>query len=439
MEYLPLNTDRNEIRLLTLLPGDESAMVRCSLEHVSLINPPEYRALSYCWGDPAITTEIIINETSVQVTTNLESALRHLRDKGYTCLWVDAICINQQDKIEKNQQLLWMGSIYRRAKEAEAWIGEEDDDSDEAFEAISAENFDFANPNKVAGLVRFLERPYWGRMWVIQELALARHSVLHCGQRDVSWKRLASIVQSDTLNDPSPALANIRNLVQFYLDATSIKPLRLLEALSRSCSSLATDPRDKVFALLGLVYDSDYYIPVPNYRQSLKDLCMSMALSAVSTTFSLDVIALLGSGSNNTSGLPSWAPDWFGLNEMSSKRQSAYIVHGIPLPLLAQNRWYRAPTERSCYHASGNTQASVLMNSDVLQLRGHIFDEVDGLCPTVFEVEGDFRFPREWQSTSEGKNHYRRVWKDITKTLTRYYDDPRRIGQDYISWYQENF
>jgi hypothetical protein len=65
MEYLPLNTDRNEIRLLTLLPGDESTMVRCSLEHVSLINPPEYRALSYCWGDPAITTEIIINETSV--------------------------------------------------------------------------------------------------------------------------------------------------------------------------------------------------------------------------------------------------------------------------------------------------------------------------------------------------------------------------------------
>lgn len=387
MQYHPLNTDRNEIRLLTLLPGPESSIVRCSLEHVSLINPPEYYALSYCWGDATVTTGIVINEAPVQVTTNLESALRHLRDKGYSCIWVDAICINQHDKAERNQQLLWMGSIFRRAKEVEAWIGEEDGDSHEAFDDISAEAFDFANRDKVASLVRFLERPYWRRVWVIQELALARATILHCGQRDISWERLVSLVQSETLKDSTPALDNVRNLIQFYRDATVMKPLRLVKALSRSCSSLATDPRDKVFALLGLVYDSGYYLPVPNYRQSLRDLCVGMTLSGLSTTrnFPLDVIVLLGSGCDNTSGLPSWIPDWFGLTDMSSKRQSEYIVHGGPKSSLG---W----TEDSpWYNASGNTQAPIQMKPDVLHLRVHIFDRVNGVCPTLSEAEDNFR------------------------------------------------
>lgn len=432
MEYYPLNTDRNEIRFLTLLPtgSDETTIVRCSLEHVSLINPPEYRALSYCWGDPTVTTEIIINKTPVQVTTNLESALRHLRDKGYTCFWVDAICINQQDDDEKNQQLVWMGSIYRRAKVVEAWIGEEDNDSDGVFDAISTESFDFANHSNVAKLMRFLERPYWRRVWVIQELALARQTLVHCGRRDISWETLASVVQSDTLNDPSPALANVRNLVRFHHDASSIKPLRLVEALSRSCSSLATDPRDKVFALLGLVYDSNYYIPVPNYKQSLRDLCITMALSAVSTTFSLDVIVLLASGCNNSSGLPSWTPNWFRLKKASSKRQSAYIIHGVPMSS-PESAYKFHPKERPWYHVSGNTRASVLMHSDVLQLRGYIFDEVDGVCPTLLEVEGKFQFLREWQSTSEGKNHSRHLWRDIVHTLTRYWAYPALLRADF--------
>jgi hypothetical protein len=106
MEYSALDTDANEIRLLTLLPDDENGRVCCTLMHVSLINPPEYVALSYCWGDQAITREITINGVQVQITTNLESALRHLFCH-YKCLWVDAICINQQDKAERSQRRCW--------------------------------------------------------------------------------------------------------------------------------------------------------------------------------------------------------------------------------------------------------------------------------------------------------------------------------------------
>ncbi len=112
MEYSALDPDANEIRLLTLLPNNENDDRVCgTLKHVSLINPPEYVALSYCWGEQSITKEITINGVPVQVTTNLDSALRHLFSH-YKCLWVDAICINQQDKAARSQQLCgWALSI----------------------------------------------------------------------------------------------------------------------------------------------------------------------------------------------------------------------------------------------------------------------------------------------------------------------------------------
>jgi len=163
MEYRPLDIDVNEIRLITLLLSDDQDIVRCDFEHVSLINPPEFSALSYCWGKPDITKEILINGIPFPVTTNLESALRHLVAKGYSRLWVDAMCINLKDKDEKSQQLLWMGSIYRRAKEVVAWIGEENVDSNAAIDAIASYDKSEAEglPETAIGpIVKLLERPY---------------------------------------------------------------------------------------------------------------------------------------------------------------------------------------------------------------------------------------------------------------------------------------
>ena len=91
------------------------------------------------------------------------------------------------------------------------------------------------------------------------------------------------------------------NLAKFHEDAAKNKPLHFLEALRRSSAALSTEPRDKISALLGLVYDSALYISVPNYRQSLKDVCVSMTLSAISTTSSLDIIPVLAPHSESVS------------------------------------------------------------------------------------------------------------------------------------------
>jgi hypothetical protein len=208
MEYTALDTDVNEIRLLTLLPNDEAGRVCCTLKHVSLINPPEYVALSYCWGDASITKEIMIDGVPVQVGSNLESALR-LLVYYYLRIWVDAIYINQQDMAERSQQLLWMGSIYRRAERVAAWIGEEASDSNLAVDFI--QNFhsrpmEFGRPmpqveakyplTAYSALVHLLEQPYWRRVWVIREIALSRSTTVHCGRLAFPRKSLALAVEN---------------------------------------------------------------------------------------------------------------------------------------------------------------------------------------------------------------------------------------------------
>jgi hypothetical protein len=73
-----------------------------------------------------------------------------------------------------------------------------------------------------------------------------------------------------------PAFVNAKNLIKFQQDSSKFKPVRFIEALERSSEAQSTDPRDKAFALLQLVHDGALYIPVPNYRQSVEDICIAI-------------------------------------------------------------------------------------------------------------------------------------------------------------------
>lgn len=208
-----------EIRLLHILPrhsrqdvdplssqdGDET--VHCIMSRTSLSGsdqtdqpPPEFNALSYVWGNPNDKTNIVINSKPVAVTCNLESALRHLRDwhieetEGLP-IWVDAVCINQDDTYEQSEQVGIMGNIYRRASRVFSWLGEGNKDTDWAIPLIrlgfSAEDeyehimYVHASALKVPSqrrriyvvvFVDLCNREYWYRFWILQEIVLARPS-----------------------------------------------------------------------------------------------------------------------------------------------------------------------------------------------------------------------------------------------------------------------
>lgn len=254
-EYRPL-PNKHSIRILHILPGAESLPICCDIETVTLDDNPQYDALSYVWGQPIYNEAIIIANSDEQdavyhlgITTSLHEALTHLRNTGRGIpLWVDAICINQEDLGERGSQVEIMSRIYGEAEFVPIWLGLADEVSEVAFDWISS-CYDGFRQNKLPGIsplasaVQRLEqgrqpelpaevscesclrsfaatfsgmehelsgvsledssalstRQWWRRTWVIQELIFARNAVFMCGSRFITWQMLE--ILSEIFND----------------------------------------------------------------------------------------------------------------------------------------------------------------------------------------------------------------------------------------------
>ncbi|KAK5679251.1 hypothetical protein LTS10_008066 [Elasticomyces elasticus] len=204
---LPLNPERNEIRLLDILPSEEQDggpedHVHCQLRCVDLDSKPDFSALSYAWGIEATRLDVYVNDALTPVTVNLESALRHLRRRDHVVtIWADALCINQADNVEKGYQVRRMHNVYTGARRTIAWLGHEADGSDLAMRVLrdigtQAKDHGILNHDATqlfATAVRKLcERPYWSRLWVLQEYALAQEILIQCGNSVMDSDRFSA-------------------------------------------------------------------------------------------------------------------------------------------------------------------------------------------------------------------------------------------------------
>ncbi|GKZ33689.1 hypothetical protein AbraIFM66950_003720, partial [Aspergillus brasiliensis] len=126
--YQKLDDGERQIRLVTIEPGEWTDDIQCTLEQTSLATAKPYQALSYVWGDPTVTKDIIVDGRTFQATVNLESALRHLRrDDTPRVMWIDAICINQIDTEERSSQVSFMRDIYQQSILTVIWLGNGDE------------------------------------------------------------------------------------------------------------------------------------------------------------------------------------------------------------------------------------------------------------------------------------------------------------------------
>lgn len=122
---LPLRPHLRETRLVLLQKGDWNDAINCKLEVVALGTRPEFEALSYVWGRPSDVRPILLNGQLVKVGANLELGLRRLRSTTETrALWADAICVNQRNVQERNEQVALMRDIYFQCKRVLIWLGE---------------------------------------------------------------------------------------------------------------------------------------------------------------------------------------------------------------------------------------------------------------------------------------------------------------------------
>ena len=190
--YQPLQ--HREVRIIALAPGKWGDEIECSLKTVSLDDDPSYEALSYVWGDPKLPEKTIsLQRRRFQVTPSLESALRHLRhEETERTMWVDAVCINQDDMGERSVQVKQMQSIYARTSHLVIWVGEASGDSDLGMETVrqvggelqggSHWDVDLANVSLIKNFLsekkafdpkpwvaanRLLRRDWFERVWVI--------------------------------------------------------------------------------------------------------------------------------------------------------------------------------------------------------------------------------------------------------------------------------
>jgi len=199
--YKPITI--NQIRLLELYSGKPDEPLRGYLrtkQFNSLVRDQAYEALSYVWGHLDRRRSIILNDKHFPISENLHTALQHLRSEVTNrTIWIDAICIDQTNKTERNGQVSIMGDIYKCARGVVNWLGPDTADTAVGIEALSylfgkeditiRPPWEKFTPEKLcAGLNDILKRDYFQRIWVVQENALAVKVTIQVGNQTVTWQ-----------------------------------------------------------------------------------------------------------------------------------------------------------------------------------------------------------------------------------------------------------
>jgi hypothetical protein len=317
----------------------------------------------------------------------LEAALRRLRHEDgqkKLLIWVDALCINQDDLDEKATEVRRMQSIYQRAEQVSVWLGEHSEKSPLAW-ALLKELHDASDDSDLTTVIQksrretfdalkdLFRREYWWRIWVVQEVNSNENTVVYCGEDHISWSDLLQVSEriekateiiSDaiyhdqphsvyTLTSGGPRNLRIQRHSKTTADEKKVPPL--VDLLYSHESKLSTEDVDKVYALVGLSSDRETFGAV-DYGLPARLVYIHTAKYIITQTESLNVICRHNNDDNPLS-LPSWVPDW--------QRRLLFPRHRV------MHLQIREPP----YEAAGTTKAkfywpSWANNSEVLEASG---------------------------------------------------------------------
>lgn len=386
------------IRLLILLPCEErGAPIECRLETVDLSANTKFEALSYVWGDPSIRVDIFVNNHVLNVTANLGTALRHLRHKkNPRALWVDAVCIDQTSLEERNHQVRRMRHIYQHASHTIVWLGEGDEETDMAmsmlrkidqqedphpFKYISQE---LAREDLLAakpGLEKIAARPWWTRMWTFQEFIVARSINVLCGEMCVSWKPFDMLLpwagalnmshRTEVIPQSFSVCVGVRNFRNvWHSRIRDSGTFHLSSLLNVSSDRGAGEPRDHVFALLGLVLEGTRKVEV-DYKSPLTSVYHDATVAAFEEAG--EDVLFKAIGLKKVPGLASWAidfsdPRWYAFQPLEGLTMGPINKSWLSTPHPAHHKW-------QCEYDS---------ESGILGLQGYSIDEVKAVMHLSF-------------------------------------------------------
>ncbi|KAK0639679.1 heterokaryon incompatibility protein-domain-containing protein [Cercophora newfieldiana] len=379
--YKPLDYAAQQIRVLAIQPGAYEADILAHFEYINLANPgveqPSFHALSYYWGDSSEKVFISIldgNESSkIGISGTLERAIRRLRSSTTAAplrIWIDAICINQDDLEERAHQVAMMGSIYSRAEMVHVWLDDYVLGLDEALRLIrdivninkrccpggsqcrcsgskhtlSAEqldeitqstewhsfgytrevffqhrvgsNFSAAATDAGSGggtddihftyfMQTFFHHPWFQRVWVIQEAILSPKTVVYSAKEEVPWEELLMINEmastpeyagearwSVQTRDSMPAIWNA------LAKSHGKRPLPILEVYLKALDLKATNPCDKLWALLSFGHETKEAAKIPallrpDYNKPVNEVMADFTRWWILGYQSLDILSFI--------------------------------------------------------------------------------------------------------------------------------------------------
>ncbi|KAH7396342.1 heterokaryon incompatibility protein-domain-containing protein [Pyrenochaeta sp. MPI-SDFR-AT-0127] len=344
-EFEAFRDARSEIRLLTIHPGSGEGPLSCSLEAFSLSSLPTFEALSYTWGDNAAQNPIEINRKRFVAFGNAYDGLIELRDPASPRLiWIDAICINQQDLIEKQHQILLMKVVYEKASQVVVWLprprGNEDlamglldelhsqldggTNTVQGMQAIHSRRL--RSPEWIA-LRDFLHHPWWSRIWTLQEVVLGREVVIRFGRHTIPWERVRilgddnGLLYGMFLQRPGEGLHSENGqpdgcgaipIIQWMRDSLEEgQKFSLLDLIPQCWWRNATNTRDCIFGLCALSSDIDDLGLHPDYTMSVEEVLTNAVNKILLKHETLELFCKAGRGfPRKLPSLPSYVPDW---------------------------------------------------------------------------------------------------------------------------------
>jgi hypothetical protein len=437
--YSPLRPERSEIRVLRLLApsnGHFKDELCCTLEVFSLEEQPAYvfNALSYVWGDASNKKPIVINGRKVQITKNLESALRRIRsytpDRSHgnlpaTPLWVDALSINQADTAERQHQVEAMAKIYKQASKVLSWLGEPDRWTRWVFEKLNntvwCDAYQTHHSSGGKGTVeqqRFnvlftfhiYALPYWTRVWILQETALATgEPLLLCGQDIVAFghfNKFRELVGSaEHLNDRKVLtdlpIHTIRRIIRLMIDPKEMmsgicgpaihchvrrayrrKGGLSLRFLFNYLQGLrASDTRDYIYGVCSLLPEAQRRLIDINYTKAPVQVIYDAwaASIMIEPAEGQDSDQLRGNVVNaiENTGMSSYSreQDWPSWLPRFPSGSLTFTTSYLFLGDYGFNKWWRYPTF---------AHAVIEQDERILSIEGWEFDAVDAVYPVKF-------------------------------------------------------
>ncbi|CAN9203458.1 unnamed protein product [Alternaria alternata] len=280
-KHQPLDHSEPSIRLVHLLPTlSPRNQIQCSITHATV--GAKYTCLSYRWGDPNPSQNVLIDSKLFTVRQNLFEFLVTAREKAASDtsaslgpFWIDALCIDQSDVLERNHQVRQMGTIYKNAVQVYVWLGSMTWDRLtllpvlQQARALSHEWDTFKRHSDMLAQ-RVMENDYWTRAWIVQEVALGRDVILWLGAASISLGDMVHGLDYVFYLDRA-----VQSRLIFQLGRTwqkgFYKDKNLVHLLDCFRDQQCSDVRDRVFSLLSLVTGEGRDLEV-NYNTSRAEL-----------------------------------------------------------------------------------------------------------------------------------------------------------------------